>query len=66
VEPGAYAFELESKRAEKFRLTHAGVYEDMTESAFLDFRQELVKRLGMAVKVAGGLYQDLGPSAPSK
>lgn len=45
--PDVYQFQLESKPAEKFTETAAGVYEDMTGSAFNDFRQELVKRLGL-------------------
>lgn len=45
--PDVYEFQLESKPAEKFTETAAGVYEDMTGSAFNDFRQELVKRLGL-------------------
>ena len=51
--PESYEFQLESKPAEKFTETQAGVYEDMTGSAFSDFRQELVRRLGLTGTKAG-------------
>jgi hypothetical protein len=64
--PDTYVFQLQSKPADKFRETGAGVYEDMTESAFVDFRQELVRRLGIAVKLPSNPFDAIDWSAPAE